>query len=50
MVQAVTSLLSDEDYRLYYGRHAAEVLHENQESTLQRLLKLLQPYLPPKEQ
>lgn len=49
MAQAVTSLLSDEDYRLYYGRHAAEVLHENQ-GALQRLLKLLQPYLPPKEQ
>ncbi|WP_273827186.1 lipid IV(A) 3-deoxy-D-manno-octulosonic acid transferase [Providencia rettgeri] len=49
MEQAVTSLLSDEDYRLYYGRHAAEVLHENQ-GALQRLLKLLQPYLPPKEQ
>ncbi|CAG9431501.1 3-deoxy-D-manno-octulosonic acid transferase [Providencia alcalifaciens] len=49
MAQAVTSLLSDEDYRLYYGRHAAEVLHENQ-GALQRLLKLLQPYLPPREQ
>ncbi|MGL5951645.1 MAG: glycosyltransferase, partial [Providencia rustigianii] len=49
LVQEVTSLLSDEDYRLYYGRHAAEVLHENQ-GALQRLLKLLQPYLPPREQ
>ncbi|WP_446470120.1 lipid IV(A) 3-deoxy-D-manno-octulosonic acid transferase [Xenorhabdus stockiae] len=44
---AVNSLLTDEDYRLYYGRHAAEVLHENQ-GALQRLLKLLEPYLPPR--
>ncbi len=43
----INSLLTDEDYRLYYGRHAAEVLHENQ-GTLQRLLKLLEPYLPPR--
>lgn len=49
LCQAVTSLLSDEDYRLYYGRHAAEVLHENQ-GALQRLLQLLKPYLPPREQ
>ncbi|KER03353.1 3-deoxy-D-manno-octulosonic-acid transferase [Photorhabdus temperata subsp. temperata Meg1] len=41
----INSLLTDEDYRLYYGRHAAEVLHENQ-GALQRLLKLLEPYLP----
>ncbi|AXG45072.1 MULTISPECIES: lipid IV(A) 3-deoxy-D-manno-octulosonic acid transferase [Photorhabdus] len=43
----INSLLTDEDYRLYYGRHAAEVLHENQ-GALQRLLKLLEPYLPPR--
>ncbi len=49
LCNSVTSLLSDEDYRLYYGRHAAEVLHENQ-GALQRLLELLQPYLPPREQ
>ncbi|MDC9592826.1 lipid IV(A) 3-deoxy-D-manno-octulosonic acid transferase [Xenorhabdus sp. IM139775] len=44
---AINSLLTDEDYRRYYGHHAAEVLHENQ-GALQRLLKLLEPYLPPR--
>lgn len=47
IVTAVTSLLTDEDYRLYYGRHAVEVLHQNQ-GALQRLLSLLEPYLPPR--
>lgn len=42
----VSHLLKDEDYRLYHGRQAAEVLHENQ-GALQKLLKLLEPYLPP---
>ncbi len=42
---AVCNLLDDEDYRLYCGRHAAEVLHENQ-GALHRLLQLLSPYLP----
>ncbi|MFU9136371.1 lipid IV(A) 3-deoxy-D-manno-octulosonic acid transferase [Erwinia tasmaniensis] len=41
----ITTLLTDEDYRLYYGRHAVEVLHQNQ-GALQRLLQLLEPYLP----
>ncbi|MGG2140733.1 lipid IV(A) 3-deoxy-D-manno-octulosonic acid transferase [Symbiopectobacterium sp. RP] len=46
IVKEVNSLLTDEDYRLYYGRHAVEVLHQNQ-GALQRLLTLLEPYLPP---
>ncbi len=45
LVTEITTLLTDEDYRLYYGRHAVEVLHQNQ-GALQRLLQLLQPYLP----
>ncbi len=45
LVKEITTLLTDEDYRLYYGRHAVEVLHQNQ-GALQRLLQLLQPYLP----
>ncbi|OAT28655.1 lipid IV(A) 3-deoxy-D-manno-octulosonic acid transferase [Proteus myxofaciens] len=47
LVSAVASLLNDEDYRRYYGRHAVEVLHENQGALL-RLLTLLSPYLPPR--
>jgi 3-deoxy-D-manno-octulosonic-acid transferase len=47
MVTAIASLLNDEDYRRYYGRHAVEVLHENQGALL-RLLTLLSPYLPPR--
>ena len=27
----VETLLTDEDYRRYYGRHAVEVLYQNQE-------------------
>jgi 3-deoxy-D-manno-octulosonic-acid transferase len=45
LVREISTLLTDEDYRLYYGRHAVEVLHQNQ-GALQRLLQLLQPYLP----
>ncbi|WP_435946693.1 lipid IV(A) 3-deoxy-D-manno-octulosonic acid transferase [Dryocola sp. BD586] len=45
LVNEITTLLTDEDYRMYYGRHAVEVLHQNQ-GALQRLLQLLQPYLP----
>lgn len=41
----IATLLTDEDYRLWYGRHAVEVLHQNQ-GALTRLLQLLQPYLP----
>ncbi|HCW6830524.1 TPA: 3-deoxy-D-manno-octulosonic acid transferase, partial [Escherichia coli] len=41
------SLLTDADYRSFYGRHAVEVLYQNQ-GALQRLLQLLEPYLPPK--
>ncbi|MDX6019222.1 lipid IV(A) 3-deoxy-D-manno-octulosonic acid transferase [Scandinavium sp. V105_16] len=45
LVKEVSTLLTDEDYRLWYGRHAVEVLHQNQ-GALARLLQLLQPYLP----
>lgn len=45
LVKEISTLLTDEDYRLYYGRHAVEVLHQNQ-GALQRLLYLLEPYLP----
>lgn len=47
LIKEVTSLLTDEDYRNFYGRHAVEVLYQNQ-GALQRLLQLLEPYLPPK--
>ncbi|WP_058913708.1 lipid IV(A) 3-deoxy-D-manno-octulosonic acid transferase [Entomohabitans teleogrylli] len=47
LVKEVSTLLTDEDYRLWYGRHAVEVLHQNQ-GALQRLLQLLEPYLPPR--
>ncbi|AKA38672.1 lipid IV(A) 3-deoxy-D-manno-octulosonic acid transferase [Yersinia ruckeri] len=47
LVKEICILLTDEDCRLYYGRHAVEVLHENQ-GALQRLLHLLEPYLPPR--
>ena len=43
----IGNLLSDDDYRRYYGRHAVEVLHQNQ-GALQRVLQLLEPYLPPR--
>src|SRR5476649_793560 len=49
LVKEVSTLLTDEDYRLYYGRHAVEVLHQNQ-GALQRLLHLLEPYLPQRSQ
>ncbi|TPG57313.1 lipid IV(A) 3-deoxy-D-manno-octulosonic acid transferase [Ewingella americana] len=45
LVKEISTLLTDEDYRLYYGRHAVEVLRQNQ-GALQRLLHLLEPYLP----
>lgn len=49
LVTSVSTLLTDEDYRLYYGRHAVEVLHQNQ-GALQRLLNLLEPHLPQRSQ
>lgn len=49
LVEQVSNLLSDDDYRQYYGRHAVQVLHKNQ-GALQSLLKLLEPYLPPRRQ
>ncbi len=49
LVKEISTLLTDEDYRLYYGRHAVEVLHQNQ-GALQRLLQLLEPYLPQRSQ
>lgn len=45
LAKAVSSLLKDEDYRNYHGRNAVEVLYQNQ-GALQRLLQLLEPYLP----
>ncbi|MBV4414251.1 lipid IV(A) 3-deoxy-D-manno-octulosonic acid transferase [Enterobacteriaceae bacterium YMB-R22] len=48
LAKEISSLLSDEDYRNYYGRHAVEVLYQNQ-GALQRLLDLLKPYLPPRQ-
>ncbi|XTD38477.1 lipid IV(A) 3-deoxy-D-manno-octulosonic acid transferase [Citrobacter murliniae] len=47
LVKEISSLLTDADYRSFYGRHAVEVLYQNQ-GALQRLLQLLEPYLPPK--
>lgn len=49
LTKEISSLLTDEDYRNFYGRHAVEVLHQNQ-GALQLLLQLLEPYLPPKAQ
>lgn len=49
LIKEITSLLTDEDYRSFYGRHAVEVLYQNQ-GALQLLLQLLEPYLPPKAQ
>ncbi|UVK79306.1 MAG: KDO transferase [Sodalis sp. Ffu] len=45
LVKEVSTLLNDEDYRIYHGRHVFEVLYQNQ-GALQRLLNLLEPYLP----
>lgn len=45
LTKEISSLLTDEDYRNFYGRHAVEVLYQNQ-GALQRLLQLLEPYLP----
>lgn len=39
VVKEVSTLLTDEDYRLWYGRHAVEVLHQNR-GALTRLLQL----------
>ena len=47
LVHEIGNLLVDDDYRRYHGRHAVEVLHQNQ-GALQRLLQLLEPYLPPR--
>ncbi|MGL9760594.1 MAG: lipid IV(A) 3-deoxy-D-manno-octulosonic acid transferase [Symbiopectobacterium sp.] len=47
IVKEVNTLLTDEDHRLYCGRHAVEVLRQNQ-GALQRLLTLLEHYLPPR--
>lgn len=47
LVKEVETLLTDEDYRRYYGRHAVELLYQNQ-GALQRLLQLLEPHLPPR--
>lgn len=47
LVKEISALLNDADYRSFYGHHAVEVLYQNQ-GALQRLLQLLEPYLPPK--
>lgn len=49
LLKEMETLLVDEDYRHSCGRHAAEVLYQNQ-GALQRLLQLLEPYLPPRSQ
>ncbi len=49
LVEQVTTLLSDDDYRRYHGHHAVDVLHKNQ-GALHSLLALLEPYLPPRSQ
>ena len=49
LTKEITSLLTDEDYRNFYGIHAVEVLRQNQ-GALQQLLQLLEPYLPPRTQ
>ena len=45
LVEKITDLLGDENTRLYHGFHAVTVLRKNQ-GALQRLLRLLEPYLP----
>ncbi|MGP1956475.1 MAG: lipid IV(A) 3-deoxy-D-manno-octulosonic acid transferase [Arsenophonus sp. NC-PE1-MAG3] len=47
LILVVSNLLKDEDFRLYHGRKAAEVLHQNK-GALQKLIKQLEPYLSPK--
>lgn len=47
LVKEVETLLADEDCRRCYGRHAVEVLYQNQ-GALQRLLQILEPHLPPR--
>lgn len=49
LIQKMSELLQDDDYRQYYGRQAAMVLRQNQ-GALQRLIKLLEPYLPARNQ
>ncbi|MDT9587051.1 MAG: lipid IV(A) 3-deoxy-D-manno-octulosonic acid transferase [Candidatus Arsenophonus melophagi] len=46
LICSVSYLLKNADHRLYHGRKAAEILHKNQ-GALEKLLKLLKPYLPP---
>ncbi|SNC58537.1 lipid IV(A) 3-deoxy-D-manno-octulosonic acid transferase [Sodalis endosymbiont of Henestaris halophilus] len=45
LVNAISTMLTDENNRLYYGYHAVEFLNKNQ-GALHRLLSLLEPYLP----
>ncbi|MCR3755890.1 MAG: KDO transferase [Sodalis sp. Psp] len=49
LVNAVSVLLTDKNYRLCHGLHAIDVLYQNQ-GALQRLLHLLEPYLPQRSQ
>lgn len=45
LVQKVTNLLTDEDFRRYYGHNAVDVLEKNH-GALDKLLEQLEPYLP----
>lgn len=47
LVEKVEKFLADDDYRRKTGRAAVYVLHQNQ-GALEKLLKLLEPYLPPR--
>ncbi|MFC6379685.1 lipid IV(A) 3-deoxy-D-manno-octulosonic acid transferase [Tatumella sp. JGM118] len=47
LAREVSKLLQDDDYRRYLGHHAVDVLRRNQ-GALQRLVDLLEPYLPPR--
>ncbi|VAX77137.1 3-deoxy-D-manno-octulosonic acid transferase [Serratia symbiotica] len=48
VVKVVEALLSDEEYRRYYGQNAAAVLYQNQ-GALNKLLNLLEAHLPPRD-
>lgn len=47
LTKKISSLLTDTDYRNFYNHHTVKILYQNQ-NTLQHLLQLLKPYLPPK--
>lgn len=45
LVKEISILLTNDRYRFYHGYHGIKVLHQNR-GALQKLLKLLDPYLP----